>query len=75
MGGVENMGTISFFVTGPNETLQDKIDEIVKEHERLNPKHKVVLKILESTTEGCALGTTQHVYSLDLIHVDDLKEE
>ncbi|MEQ6353954.1 hypothetical protein ABNX05_04940 [Lysinibacillus sp. M3] len=68
-------GTISFFLTGPNDTVQEKIDKIVKEHETLNPKHKAFVKIINSTTEGCASGTTQHTYSLDLIHVDDLKDE
>lgn len=68
-------GTISFFLTGPNDTVQEKIDEIVKEHEKLNTKHKAFLKIINSTTEGCAPGTTQHMYSLDLIHIDDLKDK
>ncbi|GEM_PF-3853659 len=68
-------GTIGFFLTGPNDTVQEKIDKIVKEHETLNPRHKALVKILNSTTEDCAPGTTQHIYSLDLIHVDDLKDE
>lgn len=66
---------ISSFLTGPNDSIQDKIDEIIREHEVLNRKHKAFVKVINSTTDGCAPGTTQHFYSLELIHVDDLKKE
>lgn len=66
---------ISFFVTGPNDTVQDKIDKIIKDHEIRNPRYKAFVKVISSTTENCAPGTTQHTYSLETKHVDDLKEE
>ena len=66
---------VSFFLTGPHTTVEQEVEKIVKEHEALNPRHKAIVKVIRSTTEGCAPGTTQHFYSLDLIHFDDLEDE
>ncbi|PPA71918.1 hypothetical protein [Jeotgalibacillus proteolyticus] len=65
----------SFFLTGPNDTLERKIEEIKREHERINPDYRAIVKVVSSTTEGCASGTTMHYYNLDLVHLDDLNDE
>lgn len=73
--GGGNMSVVSFFLTGPNDTVEEKVNNLIKENEARNPRYKAFVKILNSTTDGCGPGTTQHTYSLELVHEDDLENE
>lgn len=58
---------VSFFVLGPNDKLENKLYEIKREHEVKNKDYDVIVKVLNKTTEGCAIGCTIYHYSVELI--------
>jgi hypothetical protein len=61
---------VSSIVVGPNETTEEKLEQIKHEHEYLNKDREVVVKAIRETTEGCAPDCKQVYYSVEVIGKD-----
>jgi len=66
-----NLGIISFFVLGPKDDLNKKINKLKYDAESLNPNHEAKVTILNTTTDGCAPGCTSYSYKIELIRDED----
>lgn len=58
--------TTSFFALGPHHKLEDKIEEIKRDNEAVNPGKNVIVEIINKTTEGCGPNTTMYYFTVEV---------